>query len=1185
MALNNIDTQITANASKARKEVNNMRKDVNNLKNDTNSLGKSIIEAFKSGNIYGALQKSAIFGWIGAIKNATDGMIRATNAESDYAESLNLLNVAYDKNTESATKLISKMETMYGLDPAGLTKQLGIYKQITNAMGMSADASALLSENLLKMQEDVSSLYNLDIDVVASKFQSALAGQTRAVRSLGVDITQASLQQELYRLGIDRSVRDLNRASKTALIYISMQRQLQKANGDAANTVDHLANQVRIFKEQIAIAGRQIGAVFIPILSAVLPYLNGILMAINEIGKALLLLFHVDVNEMAKQTTSAISVAGGSVGGLGDSIDNVGNSLGGASKKAKDLKKELSGLRDFDKLNVITTPKDSSAGGGGAGGSGGGVGGGGLGGIDPDLMKWLKPYDLRDIAMEAERIKQAFLDWLKVFKPLEEPFKKLAGLTFDGLKYLWEEILKPVGKWANETLLPKVVEAIASAMNAVYEVAKTMQPTLLWIMENVVKPFGRVLGRTIINILDGIKTAFDAISKSKLLQYIVGGAGLIYGFTKLIGVAKSLYIWFSGTKLGNVMTMFNKDIIKCIKSTRTLSDGFDMFMIKLAADNKAIVDIGKLQLNLNGAKLALQGLLEAGVGLASFAAGLQDISENGFNLVNALSVLVGGIMAVKGAIEVTTGIAVLFGVALEALPIVALVTGLVAAGGLVAALVLTSDSTSKYVKELDEANKKSHEFSQKLEEEREQILKENEAKLMAVNASKDYVLELKNITDENGKVKQGYEDRAKFIVGQLNDAYGTEIKIIDGVIQKYHDQINTIDAVIKKKEAEIYLNIASKNYEKAMEHESELLNQLNTDYDNYRDAKKKLNEQQEKDKLLLDQLNKRLENGTYNQQQYTNALKLHSPRLYEAMEAEKKAKDAYYNTSEQYKKSTQEKIKYQEMFVAYSEDNMEKVIDINYNGVERQNELIGQGLVEQTRIIKDLGNNSILAAWKDLAENNVDGYVHDMSRLSSEQRKIISDATGVVVDNKTFAKAWKDLADRSEDDFLTEFAKLPSDIRQEVVDKMYNEGYSISKRLQEGINALDTKVKVGVKGPSNAEIQGMVNIFNNSLASKIMGKKVTFGSDGKLKLEADGGFLNTGEMFIAREAGPELVGRIGSRTAVANNDQIVNSIAKGLAMSGIGKDTNVTIVADSNTEGLLNFINFKQQQKNRQYGL
>ena len=42
---------------------------------------------------------------------------------------------------------------------------------------------------------------------------------------------------------------------------------------------------------------------------------------------------------------------------------------------------------------------------------------------------------------------------------------------------------------------------------------------------------------------------------------------------------------------------------------------------------------------------------------------------------------------------------------------------------------------------------------------------------------------------------------------------------------------------------------------------------------------------------------------------------------------------------------------------------------------------------------------------------------------------------------------------------------------------------------------------------------------------------------------ASGGFPTYGEMFIAREDGPELVGRIGNRTAVANNDQIVEGIA------------------------------------------
>lgn len=51
---------------------------------------------------------------------------------------------------------------------------------------------------------------------------------------------------------------------------------------------------------------------------------------------------------------------------------------------------------------------------------------------------------------------------------------------------------------------------------------------------------------------------------------------------------------------------------------------------------------------------------------------------------------------------------------------------------------------------------------------------------------------------------------------------------------------------------------------------------------------------------------------------------------------------------------------------------------------------------------------------------------------------------------------------------------------------------------------------------------------------------------------ANGGFPQQGEMFIAREAGPELVGRIGSRTAVANNDQIVSGVASGVSNANVG---------------------------------
>lgn len=41
--------------------------------------------------------------------------------------------------------------------------------------------------------------------------------------------------------------------------------------------------------------------------------------------------------------------------------------------------------------------------------------------------------------------------------------------------------------------------------------------------------------------------------------------------------------------------------------------------------------------------------------------------------------------------------------------------------------------------------------------------------------------------------------------------------------------------------------------------------------------------------------------------------------------------------------------------------------------------------------------------------------------------------------------------------------------------------------------------------------------------------------------------MNSGQLFVAREAGPELVGTIGGRTAVANNDQIIAGVASGVA--------------------------------------
>ena len=72
---------------------------------------------------------------------------------------------------------------------------------------------------------------------------------------------------------------------------------------------------------------------------------------------------------------------------------------------------------------------------------------------------------------------------------------------------------------------------------------------------------------------------------------------------------------------------------------------------------------------------------------------------------------------------------------------------------------------------------------------------------------------------------------------------------------------------------------------------------------------------------------------------------------------------------------------------------------------------------------------------------------------------------------------------------------------------------------------------------------------------------------------AQGGFPDTGELFIAREAGAEMVGNIGGHTAVANNDQIVSAVSQGVysavlsAMSGESGNNNInlTVTLDGET--------------------
>ena len=89
-------------------------------------------------------------------------------------------------------------------------------------------------------------------------------------------------------------------------------------------------------------------------------------------------------------------------------------------------------------------------------------------------------------------------------------------------------------------------------------------------------------------------------------------------------------------------------------------------------------------------------------------------------------------------------------------------------------------------------------------------------------------------------------------------------------------------------------------------------------------------------------------------------------------------------------------------------------------------------------------------------------------------------------------------------------------------------------------------------------INGFIKAINAAikLINAIPGVEISYLTPLSIPRLAAGGLVDAGQLFVAREAGPELVGRFGNMTAVMNNGQIVEAVAGGVysavsaAMSG-----------------------------------
>ena len=103
---------------------------------------------------------------------------------------------------------------------------------------------------------------------------------------------------------------------------------------------------------------------------------------------------------------------------------------------------------------------------------------------------------------------------------------------------------------------------------------------------------------------------------------------------------------------------------------------------------------------------------------------------------------------------------------------------------------------------------------------------------------------LENIVDENGKIKEGYENRAQVITGELSEALGVEISIVDGQIQKYDELKTKIEDVMATKKANALLSANEENYIDAQQQLSAAGSEYADNLDNQKRLERRLTKMQ-----------------------------------------------------------------------------------------------------------------------------------------------------------------------------------------------------------------------------------------------------------------------------------------------------------------------------------------------------
>ena len=491
----------------------------------SNKSAKSYLSL--SGQLNGFIRSAAK---LVSLKAIATYLGNAAEKFNSYYEAANLFGVSMKGLTVEANTFINKMETLLGIDPTEAMNNMATIQGLTTSFGLASDKAYVLSKNLTQLGYDLASLKNIPVAESFTKIQAAISGELEPIRRLGVDISNARLQQELLNLGYSQSVSTLSQADKAVLRYIAIMKQTTDAQGDFARTLSSPANMIRILQAQLNNLARAVGSLLYPALKSILPPLIAAVELVKELVTGIASMMGVKVD------FPDFSSASDAVGGVTDAMDNTTKATGKAAKAFKNY------IMGFDELNVIQKDKSSS----GGSGSGAGAAGNILGDVDLSGYDMFKNYvgsSVDEIKAKLEKllplisgIAAGFATWAisnSVLTALEKI--KGEGSLIEAVLKLWKNpimaaavavgiiVARFVSLYQNSEKFRKGLERVRSLVYLAAEGFKqgwniSLTDGKLGESIEYLKESLSNLGQSILNLLpeswqEGITSAFDTISK------------------------------------------------------------------------------------------------------------------------------------------------------------------------------------------------------------------------------------------------------------------------------------------------------------------------------------------------------------------------------------------------------------------------------------------------------------------------------------------------------------------------------------------------------------------------------------------------------------------------------------------------------------------------------------------------